>query len=103
MQMQSVDEFVESILDDKGITNVEPDIRQELKEDMKKRLMDQINRAAVMKLSEEKVAELNKLMDEPDFTNEKMTEFMKNSGINLSEVALDTMIKFRGFYMGAEA
>ncbi len=101
--MQSVDEFVESILDDKGITNVEPDIRQELKEDMKKRLMDQINRAAVMKLSEEKVAELNKLMDEPDFTNEKMTEFMKNSGINLSEVALDTMIKFRGFYMGAEA
>ena len=103
MQMQSIDEFVESILDDKGITNVDPEIRQELVEDMKKRLMDQINRAAVMKLSKEKTAELNKLMDEPGFNNEKMTEFMKNSGVNLSEVALDTMIKFRGFYMGAEA
>lgn len=102
MQMQSVDEFVESILDDKGITNVDPETRQELKEDMKNRLIDQINRAAVMRLSEEKVAELNKLMDDPGFDDEKMSEFMKNSGVNLSEVALDTMIKFRGFYMGAE-
>lgn len=102
MQMQSVDEFVESILDDKGITNVDPEIRQELKEDMKKRLMEQINRAAVMQLSKEKATELEKLMNEPDFSTEKMTEFMKNSGVNLSEVVLDTMIQFRGYYMGAE-
>ena len=103
MEMQSVDEFIESILNDKGITDVEPEIRNELKEDMKQRLLNQINKAAIMQLSEEKAAELSALVDDPDFTSEKLTEFMQNSGVNLPEVALDTMLKFRGFYLGTGA
>ena len=98
--MQSVDEFIESLLIDKGITDIEPDIKEELKTDMKKRLLDQINRAAVMQLSEEKADELAKLVEDPNFTNEEMTKFMQDSGVNLTEVALDTMLKFRSFYLG---
>lgn len=99
--MQNVDDFLESLLNDKGITDVDPEIRTELKEDMKKRLMDQINQAAIMELSEEKATELAKLVDTPDFTNEKMTKFMQDSGVNLTKVALDTMLKFRSFYLGS--
>lgn len=98
--MQSVDEFIESLLTDKGITDIEPDIKEELKTDMKKRLLDQINRAAVMQLSEEKADELAKLIEDPNFTNEEMTKFMQDSGVNLTEVTLDTMLKFRSFYLG---
>lgn len=98
--MQSVDEFIESLLTDKGITDIEPDIKEELKTDMKKRLLDQINRAAVMQLSEEKADELAKLVEDPNFTNEEMTKFMQDSGVNLTEIALDTMLKFRSFYLG---
>ena len=100
--MQNIDEFIESLLNDKGVTNIEPEIKEELKADMKERLEDEINRAAVEALSEEKADELVKLIDQPDFTNEKMTEFMKNSGVNLTEIVLDTMLKFRSFYLGAE-
>ncbi|MBR3252570.1 hypothetical protein IKF84_00650 [Candidatus Saccharibacteria bacterium] len=100
--MQTIDEFIESLLNDKGITNVEPEIREELKADMKKRLEDQINRAAIEALPEEKAAELAKLVEQPDFTNEKMTEFIANSGINLTEVTLETMLRFRNFYLDAE-
>ncbi|MBQ3441173.1 hypothetical protein IJG27_02560 [Candidatus Saccharibacteria bacterium] len=100
--MQTIDEFIESLLNDKGITNIEPEIREELKADMKKRLEDEINRAAIEALSEEKAAELAKLVEQPDFTNEKMTEFMTNSGVNLAEVALETMLRFRNFYLDAE-
>ncbi len=100
MEIQNIDDFIESILKDKGITEVEQDVRAELKEDMKKRLLDQINKAAVMQLSEEKAAELADLVDSPDFTDEKMTEFMQNSGVNLEEVALETMLQFRSFYLG---
>ena len=100
--MQTIDEFIESLLNDKGITNIEPEIREELKADMKKRLEDEINRAAIEALSEEKAAELAKLVEQPDFTNEKMTEFMTNSGVNLTEVALETMLRFRNFYLDAE-
>ena len=100
MEIQNIDDFIESILKDKGITEVEQDVRAELKEDMKKRLLDQINKAAVMQLSEEKAAELADLVDSPDFTDEKMTEFMQNAGVNLEEVALETMLQFRSFYLG---
>ena len=101
MEIQKIDGFIESILDEKGITDVEPDVRSELVEDMKKRLLDQINKAAIMKLSEEKAAELATLVDDPSFTNEKMTEFMQNSGVNLAEVTLETMLQFRSLYLGA--
>ena len=103
MEMQSGDEFIESILNDKGITDVEPDVRNELKADMKQRLVDQINKAAIMQLSEEKAAELASLVDDPNFSDEQMTEFMQKSGVNLTEVALDTMLKFRSFYLGTGA
>ncbi len=103
MQMQSIDDFVESILKDKGITDVDPEVKADLKEEMKTRLMDQINKAAIMQLSEEKAAELAEKIKDPEFTDEKLTEFMQNSGVNLTQVALDTMLKFRGFYLGTEA
>ncbi len=99
--MQNIDEFLESLLNDKGITDIEPDIREELKADMKTRLLDQINQATIMELSEEKAKELAELVDDPNFTNEKMTEFIQNSGVNLTEVTLDTMLKFRSFYLGS--
>lgn len=103
MQVQSIDDFVESILKDKGITDLEPEIKADLKEEMKARLTDQINKAAIMQLSEEKAAELAEKIKDPEFTDEKLTEFMQNSGVNLTQVALDTMLKFRGFYLGTEA
>ena len=102
MEMQNVDSFIDQLLKDKGITDLEPDVLKDLREDLGKRLIDQINKAAVMQLSEEKATELANLVDDPDFTNEKMTEFMQNSGVNLTEVALDTMLKFRSFYLGTE-
>lgn len=102
MEMQSVDEFIESLLVDKGITGIEPDVREELKTEMKTRLLDQINKAAIMQLSEEKAAELAAMVDDPNFTNEKMTEFIQNSGVNLVEVALETMLQFRNFYLSSE-
>ncbi|MBR3324213.1 hypothetical protein IKG24_01595 [Candidatus Saccharibacteria bacterium] len=99
--MQNIDEFIESLLKDKGI-EVEPEIREELKADMKKRLLEQINRAAIQSLSEEKAAELAKLVEKPDFTDEQMTKFIQDSGVNLTEVALETMLRFRSFYLGIE-
>lgn len=100
METQNIDEFISQLLKDKGITDLESDVEKDLKEEMKTRLMDQINKAAVMQLSEEKAAELAEMVDDPEFTNEKLAEFMQNSGVNLTEVAIDTMLQFRSFYLG---
>ena len=100
--MQNIDDFIENLLVDKGITELDPEIKEELKTDMKKRLVNQINRSAVLQLGEEKAAELAGLVDDPDFTNEKMTEFLQNADIDFTGIALDTMSKFRNFYLQGE-
>ena len=101
MEAQNLDDFLETILKDKGITNLDSETKDQLLSEMKTSLMNQINQAAINKLSEEKAAELATLIDDPDFAAEKMSEFMQKSGVNLSEVALETMLKFRDFYLGA--
>lgn len=100
--MQSVDEFIESLLKEKGITDVPPDIQERIKEEMKTELLRQIDQEAIMRLSEDKAAELANLIDDPNFTQEQAAGFMQNSGVNLAEVAASTMLKFRGFYLGNE-
>lgn len=103
MEIQTIDDFINQLLIDKGITGLEPDVEEDLKNEMKTRLTNQINKAAVMRLSEEKADELAKLVEDPNFTNEQMSEFMQNSGVNLAEVALDTMLEFRNLYLNSEA
>ena len=98
--MQSIDDFIESLLKEKGITDVEGDIKEDLKNEMKNELMNQINEAAIYELSEDKAAELTELMNDPNFSNEQMTEFIQQSGVNLTQVTLDTMLKVRNFYLG---
>ena len=99
--MQNIDEFIESLLNEKGI-DVEPEIRETLKEEMKTKLLEEIDRAAIQALSEEKAVELASRMEDPDFTNEQMTKFIQDSGVNLTEVVAETMLRFRGFYLGTE-
>lgn len=95
MEMQNIDDFIETILVDKGTTELDEGAKSELVNDMKERLIDQINQAAVKQLSEDKAAELATLVDDPEFTDEKLTEFIQNAGVNISEIALNTMLRFR--------
>lgn len=103
--MQAVDDFIEKILADKGINNddIDPEIRAEMKEEMTNNLLREIDRAAILQLPEEKAIELDKIMQEnPDFTGDQLAEFIQKAGVNLQEVALDVMVRFRGLYLGNE-
>ena len=98
--MEKVDEFIDNLLKEKGITDVDPDVLEGVKNDMKEQLLKQIDREAIMRLPEEKANELADKLEDPSFTEQQMAEFIQNSGVNLPDVVVDVMIKFRGFYLG---
>lgn len=100
--MQKISEFIEGLLKEKGIFIDDPEIRKETVADMAEKLEDQINRACVEALPEEKAAELAKIITAPDFNEEKMTEFMQNSGVDMEKIATETMQKFRELYLNGE-
>lgn len=97
--MDNVEQFIDQLIDEKDL-NLEDDVRQELKVDMINRLLDQIDAASINALPEEKAIELADKLDDPDFSDDDLTEFMRNSGVDLESVALETMMQFRLLYLG---
>lgn len=97
--MDNVEQFIDQLIDEKDL-NLEDDVRQELKVDMINRLLDQIDAASINALPEDKAIELADKLDDPDFTDDDLTEFMRNSGVDLEKVALETMVQFRLLYLG---
>ncbi|MCQ2570906.1 MAG: hypothetical protein MJ154_01510 [Candidatus Saccharibacteria bacterium] len=97
--MQNLDDFMESLLQEKGI-NVEGEVRDQLKEDMIQTLMTQIDRATLNRLTEEQATELSEKLDDPNFGNEQAAEYIRSCGIDAQEVALETMVMFRALYLG---
>ena len=101
--MQKLDEFLEGLLKKKGLSDIDPEIKKEQIADMKNQLETQLNRVAIQSLSEEKAAELAKMVDKPDFTTEKLTKFMQKSGVDFDQIAQKTMQQFKKLYLGEEA
>lgn len=97
--MDNVEQFIDQLIDEKDL-NLEDDVRQELKVDMINRLLDQIDKASINALPEDKAIELADKLDDPDFTDEQVSEFIKESGVDLERVALETMMQFRLLYLG---
>jgi hypothetical protein len=100
--MENVETFIDQLIDEKGL-GVEGDVRKQLKLDMMERLLDQIDRASINALPEDKAIELADKLDDENFTDEQVAEFMKNSGVDLERVALETMLQFRLLYLGGNA
>ncbi len=99
--MDNVEQFIDQLIDEKDL-NLEDDVRQELKVDMINRLLDQIDAASINALLEDKAIELADKLDDPDFSDDDLTEFMRNSGVDLEKVALETMVQFRLLYLGGD-
>ena len=59
----NLDQFLEQLLIEKGITDLDDDVRAEVKANMAERILDQIDQACINALSEEKAAELAEILD----------------------------------------
>ncbi len=100
-EQDPVDQFVGQIIDQKNLAGITPEIKRQVVTELKGRLMDQIDRAMINALNRDQLDKFNALLDDQNTTDQQMQNFFANSGINSQQVALDTMLKFREFYLGA--
>lgn len=101
--MEQVSQFMDSLLEEKGITDLDDETRETLKRDMIERLMAQIDTALINALPEDKLTEFNERIDDPNFSNDDATQFFVDAGLDVQRIALQTMIEFRMLYLGGEA
>ncbi len=100
--MEQVSQFMDSLLEEKGITDLDDETREMLKRDMIDRLMTQIDTAMINALPEDKLNEFNQRINDPDFTNDDATQFFVDAGLDVQKIALQTMIEFRMLYLGGD-
>ena len=97
--MEQMEEFVDRLIEERGSTGLSDEAKKELKQVLIRELLDQIDKAAIYALPEDKAIELAKKTDDPNFTDDDLTKFMQDSGVDLQQVALHTMVEFRNFYL----
>ncbi len=94
----TLDQFVERLMEEKGLTHLEPSVQDEMRSDLMTRVNERLNAEMVAALPEGKVAELDTVLDggAPDAVR---AFFMANVP-NVDDVFAKTLMDFRAAYLG---
>jgi hypothetical protein len=81
--------------------HVDAEVKAQLELDLRKRLMDQIDRAVVEQMPEDKIGGLDELLDR-SAPQEEIQQYVAGSGLDMQRVTLETMLRFRDLYIGQQ-
>lgn len=91
--------FINHILDQKGLVNIQPAVRNQLVNDLEVRLMDQINRALVDAIPSSKLTDFEKIASS-GADDSKVQSFFVENNIDTQSITTDTMVQFKNKYLG---
>lgn len=97
IENNSINQFIDELVQQKGLTNLDKDVLEQIKEDLSNRLEDRINAAILSKISANKLDEFNKLLDLND--EEKTQNFVKENIPNLEELITIELVNFGKLYI----
>lgn len=92
-------QFIDKLLEEKGINGVDEEVRLQLRKDLLRRLEDQVNRAIVDSLSPTQLTQFEHLVDANRIDD--MQPFLYNSGINVQGIVARCMSEFQASYLEA--
>lgn len=96
--MNPLEQFVTTLLMEKGITHTDPAVLEEYRADLLARVGERLNAEMVAMLPSDKVAELNDLLD-GDVEPETLREFFISNVENYQDVFAQTLADFRTSYL----
>lgn len=99
MDQDALSKFINNIIDAKNFKTLDGDVRQQLEQDLKNKLLDQIDRAVLGALPENKIDGFNELLDR-DASKQEIQQYVATSGVNTKKITLETMLRFRSLYLG---
>lgn len=97
-----IDSLVSEIIETKGFPGLTPEVKAQLTTDLRSKLLDQIDRAVIAALPESSVNQLNQILDNGGGDAE-VQRIISESGVNVKQVTLATIMGFRSLYLGDKA
>ena len=92
---KNIETFLNQLIDEKGYADLDTEIRQEMINNLAEQLYNQIDAAVARALPEEKALELSKRLENSEMSDEELTKFVTDSGVDYEKIVLETMLEFR--------
>lgn len=94
-----MDLFIDRLIEDKGLENLNDKLRAEVHADLKERLVYQITRALIASLPEAEYAKLEAEMKDETATGEMINELISSGKVDADKITQEVMMKFREVYL----
>ncbi len=99
-----MEEFIEQLLKDKGVPEgVDPEVRKQLAADLVSRATDFVNRRMIDSLSDEQLAEFEKILDEQPNDTSALQNFIEKNVADKESITAAALLEFRALYLGKAA
>ena len=93
----NLETFVSLLLEEKGFENVDPEVEEQLKSDLLKRVEDRINAVILSNLPKEKIDEFNELLD--NASQDEIQNYCNENISGLDEIIAKELMSFRSTYL----
>lgn len=98
---ETIDLFVEGIMEEKGVNAPTEEIRQDLKNDLKNQLLQEIDRSLIAELPDDKLEELNRIVvANGQVDPEVIAKMIQDANLDVTDIVGTTMVRFREIYLG---
>jgi SNF2 family DNA or RNA helicase len=99
----SIEQFIDSLISEKGFAHADPAVIEQMKKDLRSELSNQIDRTVIDMFSSEQAKAFAELCENPNSTADQIQKFVADSGVDTKRAVVNTMVKFREYYLGAAA
>lgn len=98
---ETIDLFVRGIMEEKGINAPTEEIEESIYNDLKTKLLEQIDRSLVAELPDDKLEELSKIaLEQGQIDPNIIAKMIEESNLDVAEITGITMERFREIYLG---
>ena len=97
---ETIDLFIEGIMEEKGVSAPTAEIEEDAKNELKDQLLREIDRSLIAELPDDKLEELNRMATangqiEPDV----IAKMVEESNLDVTDIVGTTMARFREIYL----
>lgn len=97
--MHNLDTFVDSLIEEKGMSDLDPRMLAEMKNDLLNRIEDRLNMIIIKNMPGVNIAEFEKMMDD-NIPDEDLQKYCEEKIPDLTALVAVDLAKFRDVYLG---
>lgn len=101
-QTRIINTFVDKMMADKDLSAMGAEEREALRRNLQQKVEEQIEQAMLAALPDEKLLELEGLMDN-EASDEELDKFFANCGVDFTQAAEQAMVEFRKAFLSSTA